>query len=555
MNDEKLDKFLSALVAAVGDYELLKQSTSGPDVRKAASKISECILAIRNHADAINSGWENQIDILWDRRDAAENELDCAYDTISDLLDQCARLRSLLRDETQSANYYCSRFDEAEREIEELRSEKEDMWSEFLARDDDGTPCLIAITRYQELIRAERELTAVRKAAGAYPDSDLVSLVEGLAASADAFTSGHDAIVERLVARAEKSENKIKEVVAAAESVGWDGVNNSKHLSQFIIDLHDRAQKASVECSEHDAFASEINAARAAEVTALLDRLEQTEQERDRYRSGVIDATEGWRHAAAERDEFALQLHRIKNGIHIESDMFCPCDYAMLDASNSQARARLWKRAAKRYRLISRFNKKRLLRCSEGYGKIYDERDELRAKLEALAAKLQRWEMAERMFVEEHGLGGKLDADLVMKRISFLENELNSARCALSALSSYVGAGLGEDSTSIDDYEDRIRWGIDSHDKVWHARIESVERKLHIAESARDAVSDSCRDRVHEMFQLARKYCLWASRWKKLAKKHVKFAAQKSVAQPKTVGYACWDRPGGCSCMRKISGK
>lgn len=42
-----------------------------------------------------------------------------------------------------------------------------------------------------------------------------------------------------------------------------------------------------------------------------------------------------------------------------------------------------------------------------------------------------------------------------------LARERDEARDVLSGLSSYVGAGLGDDNTPIDDYGKRIRWGID----------------------------------------------------------------------------------------------
>jgi hypothetical protein len=43
------------------------------------------------------------------------------------------------------------------------------------------------------------------------------------------------------------------------------------------------------------------------------------------------------------------------------------------------------------------------------------------------------------------------------------ENPENEYRDALSAISSFLGAGLGDDSTSADDFYKRIRWGIDNH--------------------------------------------------------------------------------------------
>jgi hypothetical protein len=61
-----------------------------------------------------------------------------------------------------------------------------------------------------------------------------------------------------------------------------------------------------------------------------------------------------------------------------------------------------------------------------------------------------------------------------LHRIDALCAENNAAREALSALSSYVGNGLGEDTT-VADYEARIRDGIDRVVRVETARREQAE--------------------------------------------------------------------------------
>lgn len=56
--------------------------------------------------------------------------------------------------------------------------------------------------------------------------------------------------------------------------------------------------------------------------------------------------------------------------------------------------------------------------------------------------------------------------------------KLEDAMGVLSALSSYLGAGLGEDTTTPDQYNERIRWGIDHLLRVETGRREEAEREL-----------------------------------------------------------------------------
>lgn len=45
--------------------------------------------------------------------------------------------------------------------------------------------------------------------------------------------------------------------------------------------------------------------------------------------------------------------------------------------------------------------------------------------------------------------------------MSELYNHFRDAMSSLADLSSYVGAGIGDDNTTADEYHERIRWGID----------------------------------------------------------------------------------------------
>lgn len=58
-----------------------------------------------------------------------------------------------------------------------------------------------------------------------------------------------------------------------------------------------------------------------------------------------------------------------------------------------------------------------------------------------------------------------------------LRAELEDARGALSFVSSYVGQGLGDDTTSIQEYQDRIVEGIQHIIKVEEARRREIEMK------------------------------------------------------------------------------
>lgn len=47
----------------------------------------------------------------------------------------------------------------------------------------------------------------------------------------------------------------------------------------------------------------------------------------------------------------------------------------------------------------------------------------------------------------------------------------------LASLSSYLGAGLGDDKTTADQYDMRIRWGIDyQHNAIVRLCAETIER-------------------------------------------------------------------------------
>ena len=46
------------------------------------------------------------------------------------------------------------------------------------------------------------------------------------------------------------------------------------------------------------------------------------------------------------------------------------------------------------------------------------------------------------------------------------DEELKDLREELSALCLYLGAGMGDDNTTIPDYIKRIKWGIEYHDKI-----------------------------------------------------------------------------------------
>ena len=52
--------------------------------------------------------------------------------------------------------------------------------------------------------------------------------------------------------------------------------------------------------------------------------------------------------------------------------------------------------------------------------------------------------------------------------------EVEEARDILSALSSYLGAGLGDDKTTLAQFDDRIRWGIDHIGRVYRNRAAQV---------------------------------------------------------------------------------
>lgn len=55
-----------------------------------------------------------------------------------------------------------------------------------------------------------------------------------------------------------------------------------------------------------------------------------------------------------------------------------------------------------------------------------------------------------------------------------LKAEVERLRDKMSALSSYVGAGIGGDSTTPEQFDERIRWGIDHLERVAMKRAAAI---------------------------------------------------------------------------------
>lgn len=55
-----------------------------------------------------------------------------------------------------------------------------------------------------------------------------------------------------------------------------------------------------------------------------------------------------------------------------------------------------------------------------------------------------------------------------------LRGEVEQAKDILSGLSSYLGAGLGDDATTLKQFDERIRWGIDHIGSVYRNRAAQV---------------------------------------------------------------------------------
>jgi hypothetical protein len=52
--------------------------------------------------------------------------------------------------------------------------------------------------------------------------------------------------------------------------------------------------------------------------------------------------------------------------------------------------------------------------------------------------------------------------------------DVERARDILSNLSSYLGAGMGDDATTLEEFDKRIRWGIDHVGRVYRDRAAQV---------------------------------------------------------------------------------
>jgi len=63
---------------------------------------------------------------------------------------------------------------------------------------------------------------------------------------------------------------------------------------------------------------------------------------------------------------------------------------------------------------------------------------------------------------------------LVQQAIAAERGEVENARDILSGLSSYLGAGLGDDATTLKQFDERIRWGIDHIGSVYRNRAAQV---------------------------------------------------------------------------------
>ena len=64
----------------------------------------------------------------------------------------------------------------------------------------------------------------------------------------------------------------------------------------------------------------------------------------------------------------------------------------------------------------------------------------------------------------------KAALDAALADSAAVRAELQEARDVLSDMSSYVGAGLGDENTTVEQYDKRIRWGIE--------HLTNVARKL-----------------------------------------------------------------------------
>jgi hypothetical protein len=154
--------------------------------------------------------------------------------------------------------------------------------------------------------------------------------------------------------RAERAERELASVISAAHGAGWNGVENSKLLPTFIADM----------AAERDVLRERARLARgSAEVRG--NALERAERERDEMRAYATEEAQLHRSTAKK---LSRQLTR------------------------ASARARLWKRAAKRYRESVKRTHAARIDIASALREAERERDELRARL-------AKWESASRCYV------------------------------------------------------------------------------------------------------------------------------------------------------------
>lgn len=66
----------------------------------------------------------------------------------------------------------------------------------------------------------------------------------------------------------------------------------------------------------------------------------------------------------------------------------------------------------------------------------------------------------------------------LQERVDKAEAERDDAKDELSALSSFVGAGLGDDDTTVEQFAKRIRWGVENMIKSVTTRAEAAEAEV-----------------------------------------------------------------------------
>lgn len=258
----KLDELLSAYRSALFDLWQERRSPSGFLAEdRAVDDVTRCSAAVRDYVASLEDGRREQLDIMWDRRDAAEDALDGTYDTISDLLDQCEQLRERCRVIDIDADWYAHQFvgsrdraESAERERDELllkiqkleqQNESLDMAERFAGIEN------LKLTEKLEAYSARASLW--KSAAKKYR-----RIAGHFAMRSDKHVEERDAAIKFVAEAADKLtesallERKLQAVIHAAESVGWNGVDNSKHLTQFIIDLAESAKQQDGVCPYAD---------------------------------------------------------------------------------------------------------------------------------------------------------------------------------------------------------------------------------------------------------------------------------------------------------------